>query len=119
MFTNEYDRRRMCYRRFPAEKQIRYLAETRSNSYNVGVFASCREAERFNYGYVSREIVNQYFEAEAKDALGDNISLVKKFIRYVAYDSEEELEKEKDEGESSDRGALIDVEILSIEEALG
>ena len=121
MLVNEYDRRRKFYRQFPAEKQIRFLAEMRPNSYNVGVFASCRDAERFVYGYVSREIVNSYFEAEAKDALGDAISLVKKFVRYAAYDSDEDDQEDnkQEDGNSSNRGELIDLEVLEIEEALG
>ena len=43
ILINEHDRRINFYKRFPAEKHVRHLADSYYNSYNICLFACCRE----------------------------------------------------------------------------
>ena len=53
LLVNEFDKRKKFYKQFPAERLVRFLAEKCPNTYNIAIFACCREFERPEYSYIS------------------------------------------------------------------
>ena len=60
------------------------------NSYHVGIFACCREAETKKYEFVSKVFVDAYNEEKAMSILHRTITKEKRFLAAESVDSDEE-----------------------------
>ena len=75
---NEYDARTSFYKRFPAEDLIRSLADTYKNSYNIAIFAFCRELEKKKYDYLSVPRAEEILRGEKVRVKEDVVEPAKK-----------------------------------------
>ena len=64
LMTNEFDSVSNFYKRFPIEVLMRIFAKNNPNSFHLGIFACCREAELAKYEFVDRSKVMAEYDKE-------------------------------------------------------
>ena len=70
MLINEFDAKQKTYKDFPAEECIRKISSECKNSYNVGVFACCRQGYDNMKSYMPKNDVLKFYKDELKKLHG-------------------------------------------------
>ena len=75
LLTNEFDKQQKFYKCYPVEKLMRIRAKNYANSFHLGIFACCREAEKKEYNFLPKSEVHAYYDFEmAKRLIEGNLT---------------------------------------------
>ena len=70
LLINEFDVKQKTYKDFPAEECIRKISSDCKNSYNVGIFACCRQGYDNMNSFMSKKDVQQFYTDELEKLHG-------------------------------------------------